>query len=202
VLTALRKAGVARAVFNINGPLVREPVGIPYLDARAALTTRLADSVGAASVVGPAATYLENLSAPWSAPLVRAGELVYPVPAEAPLPWLALDDLAAVIAELIVAPDPPALQVVAGPEALTGHQAAAELGAALGREVRWSTLSPGEYERMLTPHLGAETAAGVAAFYTPPTSETPPAPVPDSAIVRFGATTLRQWAAQQNWTDD
>lgn len=167
--------------------------------ARALLAAELPGTVEVATVIAPALTYMENLAAPWSAPRVGAGEIAYPLPAELPVPWVALDDLGAVIAELSTAPAPPPLQIVAGPQALTGEQVATELASALGREVRWSTINPGEYEQMLAPRLGADAAAGIAAAYTAPLQDAPPPPAPDAAVVKVGTIALRHWAMRQDW---
>ncbi|WP_165987060.1 NmrA family NAD(P)-binding protein [Streptomyces sp. YIM 98790] len=200
VLTALKQAGVRQAVFNTSGPVMTEPIGVPFLDARARLAAELPGVVPAATVIAPARTYMENLSAPWSAPLVAAGEVAYPLPADLPVPWLAMDDLGAAVAGLLASPAPPPLRVLAGPQALTGEEVAAELGAALGLPVRWRAITPEETERMLAPHLGPEAAAGIAASYMPPPPDAPPAPEPDPAVVSTGSTTLREWATRQNWT--
>ena len=194
VLAALGKAGVPRVVFNVGGPMPHGPVGVPFLDARNLLRVHLPEVVATVSLVGPLATYQENLAAPWSAPLVAAGEVVYPLPAEAPIAWLAVDDLADVIAELVTQPAPVAVAVLAGPEDLTGPQVAAELSAVVGRPVRWRTLTPPEFADLLRPHLGDAVAAGMAAGY-----EAPP-PAPDPAVIRRGSTTLRAWAARQPWS--
>ncbi len=143
MLHALAKAGVRRAVFNTGGVRLTEPVGVPFVDARALLSAELANVVEVATEISPARTYLENLAAPWSAARVRAGE-------------------------------------VAG---------------ALGHDVRWNAIDPGEYERMLLPYLGAEVAAGIAAAYVPPG---PPAPDPD--LVVHANITLRGWASRVDWS--
>jgi uncharacterized protein YbjT (DUF2867 family) len=191
VLAALEKAGVPQVVCNVGGPVPEDPVGVPFVDARVLLRLRLPEIVPSVSVVGPVATYQENLVAPWSVPLVAAGEVVYPLPAEAPIPWVAAADVAAAIAELIVAPEP--VRAVAGPEDLTGPQVAAALTQAVGIPVRWRTLTPAEFEKLLRPHLGDAVAAAMAAGY-----ENPPA-APDLAVVRRGPTSLREWAARQAW---
>ncbi|GAA5071172.1 NmrA family NAD(P)-binding protein [Thermocatellispora tengchongensis] len=195
VIAALKGSGVRRAVFNTNGMTASEPVGVPAVDARTLLAAELPRVVEVATVVAPAFTYLENLAAPWSAPLVAAGEVAYPLPADLPVPWVAVDDLAAAIAGFLTDPAPPALRIIAGPEALTGDRVAAELAAVLGRDVRWRRVEPAEYERMLIPYTGPEFAAGVAAAYAAP----PPAVAPDPAVLGTGTTTLREWAARQDW---
>ncbi|RVX41009.1 uncharacterized protein YbjT (DUF2867 family) [Nonomuraea polychroma] len=199
VLAALKGGAVPRAVLNTGGPTPSAPTGVPFVDARVLLATELPGVVDTATVLAPAFTYMENLAAPWSLPRVAAGEAAYPLPAELPVPWLALDDLADVVAGLVTDPAPPPVRIAAGPQSLTGHQVAAELAAALGREVRWRTVEPEEYERMLAPFTGAETAAGIAAAYTPPPPGTPPPPAPDPAVIATGTTTLREWATRQDW---
>ncbi|KAB2342697.1 SDR family oxidoreductase [Actinomadura rudentiformis] len=199
VLRALQSAGVPRVVFNSGTRLPPAPLGVPFVDARVMMATRLAEHVPSATVVAPAITYMENLVAPWSAPKVRAGELAYPLDAEAEVPWVALDDLATTVVDLLGMDSPPGLQVVTGPQALTGEQAAAELSAVLGHQVRWRTIDPAEYERMLAPHLGTEAAAGIAAAYAPPAPGAPPTPEPDPAVLRTGVVTLKEWASRQDW---
>lgn len=199
VLAGLRDAGVQRAVFNTGAMLPTAPVGVPFVDARVLVSAELRHSVEIATVVGPARTYMDNLAAPWSAPLVRAGEVAYPLPRDLPVPWVALDDLGTAVAALITSTAPPPFQIVAGPQDLTGDQVAAELAAALGHPVRWNAITPAAYQEMLAPHLGAEVAQGVAAAYTPPPPGTPPPPQPDPSVMTTGATTLLDWAARQTW---
>lgn len=197
VLAALEKSGVPRAVFNTGaGVPPAEPVGVPFVDARIRLAARLPQAVPVATVVGPASTYLENVAAPWSRSLVRdRGELRYPLPAELPNPWVAAADLGAAVTALTVEAAPPPARVVAGPAALTGPELAAEISAATGRPLRWSTVEPAEYARMLAPHVGETVAAGIAAAYVSPS------PAPDPALVVRGSTTAREWAGRQRWSD-
>lgn len=184
VLAAVEKAAVPRVVFNTSAPMPDVMIGVPFIDARVLLSAELPNVVETAAVVAPAAIYAENLAGPWSAPLVAAGEIRYPLPAEAPVPWVTADDVAAVMVEALTTNAPP-VQLVGGPEDLTGVQVGAALGA------RWQTVTPDEYEQMLRPHLGAAAAAGVAESYRNP------APAP--ASFRRGTTSLGAWAAGQSW---
>jgi uncharacterized protein YbjT (DUF2867 family) len=192
VLRAVEDAAVPRAVLNTSTLLPPDEIGVPFIDGRVRLARELAGAVAAATAVMPLATFMENMALPASIErLERRDELAHPYPADRAVPWLALADLAAVVADALEAPQPPPRQVVAGPDALTGHDAAAAIGVALDRPVEWVTISHLEYEAMLAPALGTDVAAGIAAAYAAP----PPPPVAPPGSVR-GATTLRQWSAR------
>jgi uncharacterized protein YbjT (DUF2867 family) len=185
VLAALEKAAVPRVVFNTSAAVPDVMIGVPFIDARVQLIAELPNVVETAAAVGPAAMYAENLAAPWSAPLVKAGEVRYPLPAGTPIPWVAADDVAAVMVEALTTPTPPPFQLVGGPEDLTGEQVGSALGA------KWQTVTPDEYELLMRPHVGPAVAAGVAGSYRNLS------PVPTS--IRRGTTSLRDWAAKQSW---
>jgi len=195
LLAALAKANITRAVFNPGMALPPTPIGVPYVDARVALATQLPAAVDVASVIGPAGPYLENFLQSWSTRRIRdRGELAYPLAAAIPVPWLALDDLGDAIAAALGEDRPPALAVLAGPEAATGDQIAAAIGAGAGRTVRW-------VRQLLTPILGAEAAAGVAGVYEQAAAAPPPPPPPPPAeVLQLAPTTAQQWAARQDWT--
>jgi uncharacterized protein YbjT (DUF2867 family) len=143
--------------------------------------------------------YMDNLGAPWSAPRLLAGELAYPVPAEAPIPWVAIDDVAERIVDAITGGEQGTLPIC-GPRPLTGDQAAAAVGEALGRPVRWRSLTPAELGDRMRPYVGDAAADGVAGLYAAMRSAPPP-PAPDPARLRLGATDLGTWARRQAWAE-
>src|SRR3954447_3352091 len=98
VAQALWRSGVRRVVVNAGGPVAPAAVGMPYIDARVALLAALDGGPFAVTVIEPIAPYMENFCTPWSAALLRDGVLAYPLPADVPIPWLALDDVADAIA--------------------------------------------------------------------------------------------------------
>jgi uncharacterized protein YbjT (DUF2867 family) len=191
VARALTRAGVDRVVFNPGGPT--GATGLPYLDAR----TMLAEH--ATAIVEPLVPYMDNLGTPWSAPRVQAGVLAYPLPAEVPIPWLALDDVADRIADAVTGGERGKLPIC-GPSPLTGGQAAAVVAEALGRPVRWQSLTPAEYGDTLRPYVGDAAADGIAGLYTA-MHAAPRPPAPDPARLRVGATELGTWARRQAWEE-
>jgi uncharacterized protein YbjT (DUF2867 family) len=171
---------------------------VPYLDARTLLARELPDRAEHVTIVGPAGTYMENLSAPGMLTRIAAGRIDYPLPADAAMPWVALDDLADVIADAVIAETPRRLAVVMGPEALTGNQVADHIGAAIGRPLRWQTIDADEFELMIRPQIGLAAAAGIAAFYRSGPDQALPGIEPDSMVT--GSTALQTWARRQLWT--
>jgi uncharacterized protein YbjT (DUF2867 family) len=89
---ALAKVGVDHIVLNTGMALPEEPVGNPMLDGRIAFARSLLDD--GATVLVPTG-YMENFSAPWSAPHVLAGELRYPLPPDAVNAWVTNADVGA-----------------------------------------------------------------------------------------------------------
>ncbi len=199
VAEALRREEVRRVVFNAGGPLPAEPVGLPYLDARVALARALKEGRSTATLLGPAGPYMENLAAPWSAPLVSDGVIAHPLPAELPLPWVALADLAEHVAAAVRGPGHQR-RLIGGPRALTGHEAADALSVALARPVRWETIEPAEYEEMLRPHLGDHAAEGLSRNYGALAAGLPLAE-PEPVDLRCGRTGLGAWASTQVWDE-
>ncbi|MFI9503143.1 hypothetical protein [Nocardia sp. NPDC052566] len=194
VLAALSKAGIERAVFNPAMAVPPEPIGQPFVDARVRLMRELRGVVPGGATVGPAGLYLENLLQPWSIErIVRAGEVVYPLPAEVPTAWVSLYDIGDVLAEALAGGFDP-VTLVTGPRPATGNELAAAIGAAVSREVRWAPIEPAEYGRLMTPVIGRAAATAVAAIY-----EQAPPPLP-AELLRPAPTTPEVWAARQNWT--
>lgn len=194
LLDALGRARVPRVVFNPGMPLPAGEVGAPFVDARVRVAEGLADRVPLAAVLGPAGPYLENLRQPWSVRRVaERQEIAYPLPADVPVPWSTLDDLGDLIAATLVDPAPPARRMATGPRPVTGTDIAAAVGAAAGRPVRFVTASPADFRRWITPVLGPETAAGVAAVY----AAGPGAPPVGEPVA--GPTDVTEWATRNNW---
>ena len=122
-------------------------------------------------------TYLENVSAPWSADrVVRDGVIAYRCrPARccrgSPRPTSPRAVERAIAGSVV------GRFALPGP-VLTGHEVAAAIGVVLGRPVCWEAISPEAFGDLLRPHVGDHAADGTAAVYRM-RAESPPAPAPD-----------------------
>lgn len=190
---ALRDAGLPVTV-NLGSPV--PPDGAP--DVMGARSLAAAVVATGAVALTPTA-YLENHAAAWALGPIAAGELVYPRPAEDVIAWVAAADLARAAVAALAADLGGELLTLAGPEPLTFPELAAELGAGLGRPLRFRRIAPGEYGDLLRPVVGPEVAAGVAGAYGSMPEEANPLMAPDAGPVwdRLGLrpTPARRWAA-------
>jgi uncharacterized protein YbjT (DUF2867 family) len=194
---AAEAAGVRQLVLNTSGPVPPQRTGVPFQDARVIASEA---AVPIVTVLAPTA-YLENLSAPWSAErVVRDGVLAYPVPAEAPIAWVATADVG--LAAVRAVRDEVAGWFALPGNPYTGHELAAELGEALGLALRWEHITPRAFAERLRAHLGDHAADGTAAVYELMASDPqPPAPDPRPAIEALGWEPRRasEWATSVAW---
>lgn len=194
---AAEAAGVAHLVINAGCPLPPGPIGVPFLDARHRAATA---DVARVTLLEPT-TYMENLSGAWAAePIARDGVLGYPLPAEAGIRWVATVDVA-VAAERAITRGVAGRFALPG-EPMTGDRSAAALAAALGRPVRWRTISPDAFADRLRPYLGDHAAEGTAAVYRM-LATAPPPPIPDPGPARaaldWAPRDLETWARGVRW---
>jgi uncharacterized protein YbjT (DUF2867 family) len=191
-IAVLRDAGLPVAV-NLGSPV--PPPGVPDpFGARG-----LADAVLATGAVALSPTaYLENHAAPWALDPISKGELVYPRPADDTLAWIAAGDLGAAAVAALVQDISAELLVLAGPQRLTFDELAAELGAGIGRELLFRSISPAEYAGLLRPFLGP-AADGVEAAYASMPQGPNPLMTPHAGPTwdRLGVTptTAHDWAS-------
>jgi uncharacterized protein YbjT (DUF2867 family) len=192
---AVRGLGVPVAV-NVGTPLPGD--GEPDVMGTGAVAQALASA--GVTVVAPTG-YFENTVAPWSLATLADGELVYPRPAGDVIAWTAAADMGSAAVAAVAHDIQGEVLRLAGPQALTFDDAAAELGAGLGRELRFRSITAQEYGNMLRPFMGDAAAAGVEGFYSAMPAEPNPAMNPPEAPAnwqRLGVTPTpaRDWAAQ------
>ena len=197
VARAAEMAGVRHLVINASCVLPPVPIGVPFLDAR---HVAAAADVPLVTVLQPS-LYLDNIRAPWSAPrIVREGVIAYPLPGEAPLPWVAVADVAQAI-DRALADGVAGSFPLPGP-LLSGRDLAGAVSATLGRPVRWEPISPDAFADLLRPHLGDHAADGTAAVYRMQ-AEAPPAPAPDPTPARealgWAPRDAATWAREATW---
>ena len=192
-IAAAREAGAVVAV-NVGSPVPSPGAPDPF---GVGVRIKALGELGVA-IVAPTA-YLDNHAAPWALGPLHQGELIYPRPPQDVLAWVAARDMTAAAVAALAADLSGEVLQLAGPQALTFEQLAAEIGAGLGREITFRRVTPEEFGELLRPVLGPQAAAGVSGGYASMPEESNPAMAPDASAAwqRLGVqpTTARDWAA-------
>jgi NAD(P)H dehydrogenase (quinone) len=165
LLLAAGRAGVGRVVLNLASrplPGLRRPVSESL---RALEAMAMAGPVPA--VVLRPTVYMDNLLQPWAIGGVEArGVLSYPIAPQIGIGWISHRSLgqAAVLAATRADATGRGFDI-AGPEALTGPDVAALLGAALGRRVGYEVLDRALLAEGLNQAFGAPAGDDIADLY-------------------------------------
>lgn len=196
-LTAAAEAQVPHVVVSTSSIVPARRTGAAAPDAKHELA-RLVDELTPQAVVLRPTLYLDNI-AQTLRPALDAGALPYPIPAEVPVAWLAVGDLAAFAAAALGRPDLAGRRLaIGGPESLTGTQLADRIGRVLGHAVAYQAIPPAAFGAQLAPFLGDEVATALAEMYDyeggPGAADLAPDLAPALAALPLTLTTADAWA--------
>ncbi len=141
LVDALKAAGIGHIVFG-SVASADKATGIPHFDSKFEVEKHLASLGVPYSIVAPV-YFMDNLLSPWGLPALKEGKVAAAMPAERPLQQIAVSDIGAFAAALIERREAMfgKRYDIAGDE-LTGHQAAAIVAKASGREIRYEGFPP------------------------------------------------------------
>ena len=208
---AARDSGVALIVFNTSMPLQRQPLGFAGHDVRLEMVERLAASRVPLITLNPV-VFMGNLLRGWTFPgIAGRGVFAYPHDPQLEVCWICQQDLAQL---MLAAAERPQLAgrryAVGGPQALRGADVARILSEVMHRPIRFVSQPVEEFCNAIRPQLRIADAmerermlaelAGIYRWY----NESPVRPFkvdmqPVLADLPVALTTLRDWAAAQDW---
>lgn len=205
-IDAAAGAGVRHLVFNSSSILPDEATGVPIVERKREIEAYLLAS-GVPSVRLRPTAYMDNLLGPWTKPAVVGGVVAHPAPPDAPLAWIAQEDMAALSVAALDRPDLSGRAfTAAGPEALRGEEVAARFAAAFERSVRYQSIPHDLFEQQLGGALGPDAAREITRLYrweaAQPIGSTPMAATGQAVAAELGVTLtpMAAWIARQDWT--
>lgn len=163
VVRAATDVGAARIVLNTAGTLSETSPKSLFVDMRAA-RDMVRDSGLGWTILQPT-VFLDNLLAPWSVDALRAGALNYPARAAAPISWISHADLAGYVTAVIDQDRVGQAFQIGGPDALTGPQLAAQVGAALGHSVTYDEVPLSGFAQGIDAAFGPPAGERLASLY-------------------------------------
>lgn len=160
---AAAKTGVDMFVWNASGEISDEA---GESNSKLSILKHLRES-DLPFVVFEPTTYMENWLGPWTAPSIRDhDELTYPVLADRKMGWIASDDVCALAVAALERPHLAGNRYrISGIESPTGPELAAQFSDALGRIIRYRTMTPEEMGAVLDEEFGPGAGDNVAEMY-------------------------------------
>lgn len=212
IASAARRAGVGRIVFHTSCYVADHDLGLSAHDGRRDIENHI-EASGVPFVVIRSVVFMDNMIRVWTKPaIVERGVFAYPAGETLKISWVCLDDIAAYMVQAVGRDELKADRVlVGGPEALTGAEVAERLSLAVGRPVRFESLSPDDYASKMSllvtgsaevaPHSMYDRMARFYRWYNAqPVSPLAVDLAPALAKLPITPTTLAQWAARKDWT--
>lgn len=204
VVKAAAAAGAALIVLDSSAPSPAEMTGVAAIDVRirAEHVVRNGDMP---NIVLRPTIYLDNLTAPWSAPSIVAARVVaYPLPPEVLVRWTTWRDVAAFVAAAVTRPDLAGQAFdLGGVDALHGPALAAAFGRALDKEHDYAAIPLPAFEQGLNSALGAPVGTEIARLYQwfadAGASRIAADGSEAAATLGVARTPVTEWIAQQDW---
>lgn len=200
LIAAADRVGVGRIVLN-TAAAVPDGLDRPVAKVLRRVRATVMEGPVPSAVVEPT-VYMDNLAAPWLAPAIASGTLVYPAPRDARIAWISHASLGAfVVAAAEHATPGGRVFEVGGPEAMTGDEAARRLGDAIGRPVRYEEAPLEGFAAALNAASGAPAGDDIADYYRHLLGHPDVLARGAEAAAHLGVSPepMTEWAARQSW---
>ena len=212
VASAAKRAGLDKIVFHTSCIIADQDLGLSAHDGRRDIERSIAAS-GVPFVIVRSVVFMDNIIRVWTKPaVVNQGIFAYPAADTLKISWICLEDVAAYMVQGLKQTALKADRVlVGGPEALTGHEVAERLSQAIGRTIRFQSLTPDDYASKMSllvsgspevsPHSIYDRMAQFYRWYNAqPVSPLAVNLAPALAKLPITPTPLLQWAERQDWS--
>ncbi|MFY7999483.1 MAG: NmrA family NAD(P)-binding protein [Candidatus Kapaibacteriota bacterium] len=203
-IAAAKQSSLKSIVFNTSLPIFERSIGVTANDIKLRFLHRFREENLPIITITPS-FYLDNLTAPWSLPLIQEqGLIAYPLPDDGEFAWLSHFNLAQYTYHALLHPELIGKIFEIGGELLTGSAIAERVTKALGKEVRYVYTQPDDFAKQLEPQYGQSVAGEIgqvyqfvkkyyhlfARFYRPEEAKT---------VFGFSLQTFDEWVQTINW---
>ncbi len=164
-IAAAKQRSVSLVIFNTTFHLAKEETGFLALDLKVAMKKQF-DASGLNVITLAPDTYIDNISAPWSIPVILEHKIVpYPIAPDKKLPWISHSDLGKYVAKALSKPELAGKTLPIGGSLISGNEITAAIAAEIGQELNFVSVPVNEFEQQLAPGFGAIAAKEIANLY-------------------------------------
>lgn len=164
-IEAAKAQKVNLIIFNSSFDLPTEKPNLLALDLKVEVK-KLLDNSGLNVITLMPDVYIDNLSAPWSIPLVvEQGILPYPVKNGQKIPWISHTDLAKFVISAVEKPELAGQTLAIGGNLFTGEEIATAISNKIGKPVQFIGLTPDDFQKNITPNFGELAGREISNLY-------------------------------------
>lgn len=164
-IQAAKAQNIPHVVFNVGFDLPEQKEGLLALNIKSQIKT-LFDQSGLNVTTLVPDIYIDNISAPWSIPVILNNGIVpYPVATGHKVPWISHSDLAKYVASAIDKPELSGSVLPIGGNLLSGEEIAAAISLEIGKELRFISVTPDEFENKISPTFGEVEGREISNLY-------------------------------------
>ncbi len=163
-IDAAKQENVELIIYNTTFYLAKEETGLLALDMKVAMK-ELFDASGLNVITIAPNIYLDNISAPWSVPVIQENKIVpYPLKADKPMSWISHSDLGKYIASAINKPELAGQTFPVG-TLVTGSDITETIGSEINQKLVFFEVPVDEFEQQLIPGFGNVAAKEISNLY-------------------------------------
>ncbi|WP_281991540.1 SDR family oxidoreductase [Aquimarina aggregata] len=164
-IAAAKQENVGLVIFNTTFHLSKQETGFLALDLKVAMKKQF-DASGLNVITLAPDTYIDNISAPWSVPVILEHKIVpYPIASDKKLPWITHSDLGKYVAKAITKPELAGQTLPIGGSLISGNEITAAISTAIGQGLNFVSMSVNEFEQQLVPGFGEVAAKEISNLY-------------------------------------
>lgn len=165
LIYAFEKSKIESVVFNTSTPLPPQKTGSVAADIKLDIYEKFV-SAGVPLITIMPSFYLDNLTAPWSLPVIKeSGIIGYPLPSEAKFAWLSHYNLAQYTHKALFNYDLIGKMFPIGGELLSGNEIAENISKILNKPVSYVYQKPEEFKKFLLQMYNEVIASEISGFY-------------------------------------
>ena len=164
-IAAAKQENVGLVIFNTTFHLSKQETGFLALDLKVAMK-KLFDASGLNVITLAPDTYIDNISAPWSIPVILEHKIVpYPIAPDKKLPWISHSDLGKYVAKAITKPELAGQTLPIGGSLISGNEITTAISTAIGQDLNFVSVPVNEFEQQLAPGFGEVAAKEISNLY-------------------------------------
>ena len=173
-LYAFEKSNIQSVVFNTSLPLPPEKTGSIVADIKLEIFEKF-NEAGLPMITLMPSFYLDNLTAPWSLPVIKEFGIVgYPLPGDAKFAWLSHHNLAKFTYSALLNKNLIGKTFPIGGDLLTGNEIAERLTKYLGKPITYQYQQPHDFKQFLLNMYPEEIASEISGIYANIAANTQP----------------------------